>query len=142
MTRGLPDGFNGARRIGKQQIWMAMLSPEFPEADKCEVRKRNQPVLVALAPADMNQSPPGINISHLERQGLAKTKSHGVCGQKKDPVPQFFGGSDEHFYFGWREYVRNGLHLGRLYDVDPLPVFFEDEFPEMLKPEPVSLDRA
>lgn len=121
---------------------MAVCCPNFAQSGQRKFRQGNQSVLGTFASVNMDDIPFRLDITHLQGQGFAQPKPHRVGGQKKDSIANFFGGIDNGLDFGWRENIRNSLNLGRFYDINPIPFFLEDEFPEMLKAEPVDFNRA
>ncbi len=61
-------------------------------------------------------------------QGFFQTQSHGVGRQKKNSVTQLACRTDQHFNLRRRKDIRYAFDLRRLYDVQPLPFFFENIF--------------
>ncbi len=109
-----------------------MRGPEAAQGGECEGRHGNEAVLVALGLSDMHLLVLGIDIVDPEVQGFADTQPHGKGGEDKDLVADLAGGVDESQNLGAGEQRWHHVLLGRLYQIEPLPVFAEDMVVEEL----------
>jgi hypothetical protein len=55
-----------------------------------QIRQWDEPILVSLAAADMDQFALTVDIAYLQGQGLCKAQAHGIGSQQKNPIPFAF----------------------------------------------------
>ena len=116
-----------------------------PEQAQClegGQRQRNEAVFAALAVADMDPHGFRVDVADAKVEGFAKTQAHAVGGEQEHLIFENPQAVDEHLDFSDGEDVREGLDLGRPDDGNPVPIFFQDIFPEELESGEVTFDRA
>ena len=115
---GAAHGFGGRARAlavvplgGKEQRGMAVRLPLLAQEQERAVGQRDVAILIALAGADVEQPPFGINVADLEAQALAQPQAAGVNEDQTDLLIQRGHGRQEAAHLGGREHDRQ-LELG------------------------------
>ena len=72
--------FSGTDRAGKQEAWVAVLTPQGTQRLMGEVRSGYQPIFMALAAPDMHLLVLAINVTDLQGQCFAQAQTHGIGG--------------------------------------------------------------
>ena len=119
---------------GEEQRGMAMGFPEFTQQQQRAFGQRDVTVASALAGADVEEAPLGIDVAHLQAQALTQTQAAGIDRGQGDAMIQGGDGAEDAAHLGGGEHDGQ-FELGIGADQLQLggPEALEGFFPEQLE---------
>lgn len=136
-THGLRGGGGALAAVtfgGKEQHGMAVGFPLFAQQHQGALGQRDVTIAVALAGADVQEHPFGINVADGQREAFAQTQAAGINEDQADAMVPGRHPGQHAAHFGGREDDRQfelGIGAGQLEFVGPDA--FEGLFPEELE---------
>ena len=137
-----PNCFRGTELVRKDQRWMPMRFPEFPQCLQRQFGQRDNAILPPFPLADVNLHVGTVDVANLQCQALAKTQSHAVDRQKECLVSRFLDQAQHSNHLIDRQDIWNSARSGRLDNPKPLPFPVKRVIPEKLKANAINLDGA
>jgi hypothetical protein len=141
LQRGAAHRFRGRGRAlsavafgGKEERGMAVGFPQFAQQGQGALGQRDVTILVALAGADVQEHPFGINVADGQREPFTQTQAAGINEDEADAMVQGRHPGQHAAHFGGREDDRQfelGIGADQLEFVGPDA--FEGLFPEELE---------
>ena len=141
LQRGAAHGFRGRGRAlsavafgGKEQRGMTVGFPELAQQRQGALGQRDVTIPVALAGAEVQEHPFGINVADGQREPFAQPQAAGINEDQTDAMVQGRHLGQNAAHFGGREHDRQfelGIGAGQLEFVGPDA--FEGLFPEELE---------
>jgi hypothetical protein len=111
LERGALNRLGGGRRAfavvafaGKEQRRMTVSFPEFAQEPERAFWEGNVAVASALAGADVEETPLGIDVAHFQVQGFAQAQAAGIDGGQGDALIQGGHGRENAAHLGSGEH--------------------------------------
>ena len=118
----------------KEQSGMTMSLPLLPQELKRALGHRNVTVAIALAGADVQQHPLGINVADLQAQSFAQAQAAGINGAQANPMIQRADAGEDGAHFAGGKHDRQfELRIGPIQLQFVRPGAVEGLFPEELE---------
>jgi hypothetical protein len=118
---------------GKEQGRMTMSFPLLAQEQQRALGQRDVTILIALAPADVQEHALGIDVADLEIQTFPQAQAAGVDGDQADAMIQRGNAGQDAAHFGGREdngqfELRIGANQFQFVGPDALEGFFPEQF--------------
>lgn len=136
---GFSDVFGRSVLVGENQLRITMGFPESPQSQQGYFGKIDKTILLSFPLTNVDFHVLAVNIRNSQVECFTETQAHAVDGEQVDFVTQFFDRTDDFLKLLSGQKIRKALNSRGFYDIDPVPFFVKNMFPEELKSAAVDL---